>query len=206
MDASPARAARIDAPLLNARLSKAQDASELLDLFDRHGWQVRSARPHPLPRKRLALTPACATAQMDGMHYGNLWNKLGRQLRESSSRQEWVAQHDAPLERLVSATTAHLRTCGAQPLANIAHGAAHIGLPPALAGTLFSVAAAAAEPGLARWAPRHLANLAWACAQSGYYALRTSSTRATYCIPLAASLARRAACSPHSTHCSLLTN
>ena len=50
---------------------------------------------------------------MDGMHYGNLWNKLGRQLRETAARQVWVAQHAATLQRLVSATTAHLRTCGA---------------------------------------------------------------------------------------------
>ena len=40
VDDAPARAARIDAPLLNARLSKAQDAGELLELFDRHGWQA----------------------------------------------------------------------------------------------------------------------------------------------------------------------
>ena len=40
MDEAPARAARIDAPLLNARLSKAQDADELLGLFARHGWQM----------------------------------------------------------------------------------------------------------------------------------------------------------------------
>ena len=33
MDETPARAARIDAPLLNARLSKAQDADELLGLY-----------------------------------------------------------------------------------------------------------------------------------------------------------------------------
>ena len=105
MDEAPARAARIDAPLLNARLSKAQDADELLGLFARHGWQ------------------------MDGMHYGNLWNKLGRQLRESSGRQAWVARHASTLKRLVSATTSHLRTCGAQPLANVAHGAAHVGNP-----------------------------------------------------------------------------
>ena len=40
MEDAPARAARIDAPLLNARLSKAQDADELLALFARHGWQM----------------------------------------------------------------------------------------------------------------------------------------------------------------------
>ena len=105
---------------------------------------------------------------MDGMHYGNLWNKLGRQLRETAARQVWVAQHAATLQRLVSATTAHLRTCGAQPLANIAHGAAHVGLPAASAEELFRAAADAAEPELGRWAPRHLANLAWACAHAGH--------------------------------------
>ena len=105
---------------------------------------------------------------MDGMHYGNLWNKLGRQLRETAARQVWVAQHAATLQRLVSATTAHLRTCGAQPLANIAHGAAHVGLPAAIAAELFGAAAEAAEPELGRWAPRHLANLAWACAHAGH--------------------------------------
>ena len=144
MDEAPARAARIDAPLLNARLSKAQDADELLGLFARHGWQ------------------------MDGMHYGNLWNKLGRQLRESSGRQAWVARHASTLKRLVSATTSHLRTCGAQPLANVAHGAAHVGLPAALAIELFRAACEAAEPALERWAPRHLANLGWACAHAGH--------------------------------------
>ena len=171
-DDAPARAARIDAPLLNARLSKAQNSDELLDLFDRHGWQAAAA---PLPaaahtRQRLsnsvARAPHCL--QMDGMHYGNLWNKLGRQLRETAARQAWVAQHAATLQRLVSATTGHLRTCGAQPLANIAHGAAHVGLPAALAEELFRAAAEAAEPELARWAPRHLANLTWACAQAGH--------------------------------------
>lgn len=105
---------------------------------------------------------------MDGMHYGNLWNKLGRQLRESASRQAWVAQHAATLERLVVSTSTHLRTCGAQPLANIAHGAAHVGLPAGLAADLFRAAAEAAEPELARWSPRHLANLSWACAHAGH--------------------------------------
>ena len=63
MDEPPARAARIDAPLLNARLSKAQDADELLGLFARHGWQ------------------------MDGMHYGNLWNT---KLTSSPRGLRWV--------------------------------------------------------------------------------------------------------------------
>ena len=108
---------------------------------------------------------------MDGMHYGNLWNKLGRQLREKETaaiKQAWVSQHAATLQRLVTATTAHLRTCGAQPLANIAHGAAHVGLPAAIAAELFGAATEAAEPELGRWAPRHLANLAWACAHAGH--------------------------------------
>ena len=137
-------AARIDAPLLNSRLSKAQDADELLELFERHGWQ------------------------MDGMHYGNLWNKLGRQLRESTTRQQWVQQHDAALSKLVSSTSEHLPSCGAQPLANIAHGAAHVGLPGALSQQLFaSGLVVAAQTSLGSWAPRHIANLAWACAQAG---------------------------------------
>ena len=56
--ASSSTPARLDAPLLNSRISNAPSADALLELFAQHG------------------------AQMDAMHFGNLWNKLGRHVRQ----------------------------------------------------------------------------------------------------------------------------
>lgn len=142
---------RVDAPLLNRWLSLAATAEALLGLFDEHGWQ------------------------MDGMHYGNLWNKLGRHLREHAQRGQWLAQHRTRMDRLADATSATLSAGGrlqAQPVANIAHGAAHAGIGGEAASRLFAALASAAcalrPSGLSTFEPRHLANLAWGFATAGF--------------------------------------
>jgi hypothetical protein len=147
MAASP----RIDAPLLNRRISDALTPDALLALHDAHGWQ------------------------MDAMHYGNLWNKLGKARRslDLSESSGWTASSRASLERLVRASVFIIASFGAQQLANVAHGAALAGVPEPAAAELFSALSAQAlgvgTTGTLfdRFEPRHLANLAWGCATSG---------------------------------------
>ena len=70
-------------------------------------------------------------------------------------------------DALLAATLAHAARCGAQPLANIAGGVAHVGVPAASATPLFDALAARAKAVDAQLQPRHAANLAWAYASVG---------------------------------------
>ena len=91
---------RPDPPLLNAWISRAASADELLNLFAEHG------------------------EFMDAMHHGNLWNKLGKQLKGQHSPSASSQLHD-----LAASTTPKIGTLSqAQQLANIAGGAASAGL------------------------------------------------------------------------------
>lgn len=144
---TPTRHARIDAPLLNRRISDSLTPDALLAIHDLHGWQ------------------------MDALHHGNLWNKLGKARRGESSN--WTASSRASLERLVRASVSITESFGAQQLANVAHGAALAGIPEPAAAELFSALSARAldcgSTGMAfdRFEPRHLANLAWGFATAG---------------------------------------
>jgi len=138
--ASSSTPARLDAPLLNSRISNAPSADALLELFAQHG------------------------AQMDAMHHGNLWNKLGRHVRQQHASRKLPP---ARAEPLLAATLAHAPNCGAQPIANIAGGVAHVGVPSSAATPLFEALAARAKAISAKLEPRHAANLAWAYASVG---------------------------------------
>lgn len=99
---------------------------------------------------------------MDAMHLGNLWNKLGRSSKAQHYGATVPASRAADLLDLVSSTQARLHDCRRPDvLANIAHGAANVGLEGEAASTLFGAVAVAAVPHTARCEPRHLANLAW---------------------------------------------
>ena len=135
VDASPPRRA---AP--KPRISNAPSADALLELFAQHG------------------------AQMDAMHHGNLWNKLGRHVRQQHASRKLPPARADPL---LSATLAHAPNCGAQPIANIAGGVAHVGVPASAATPLFEALAARAKAISAKLEPRHAANLAWAYASVG---------------------------------------
>ena len=127
---------RVDAPLLNSWLSKATSADALLRLFAEHG------------------------SSMDSFHFGNLWNKLGKQLKSWSSQRVDASK----LDELATTTATQIGKCGAQQLANIAAGAANVGLlKSASAATLFGAIANAAPAHVnsPRCEARHLANLAW---------------------------------------------
>ena len=129
---------KVDAPLLNSWISRASGARALLQLHSEHG------------------------SSMDAMHFGNLWNKLGR-----------FARHLTPanateVSQLADATHAHVAACSrADVLANIAHGAAQVSC---LGGTsvpsLFNSVADAAPRAIHRCEPRHLANIAWSFASA----------------------------------------
>lgn len=142
---------RIDAPLLNRRISLAPTAEALLALHDEHGWQ------------------------MDALHHGNLWNKLGKSAREATSRGavvDWVGASKEPLERLVRASATLLSSYHAQQLANVAHGAALAGISGPSREVLFAALSqrvlADGSPPLSGFEPRHIANLAWGFATAGY--------------------------------------
>ena len=129
-------------PLLNAWISNAQSTHALLTLHEEHG------------------------ERMDSMHLGNLWNKLGRQLKWQPASPEM----SGTLTRLAEATQAQLecQSCRRPDiLANIAHGAAQASLANgASARALFGAIARSAVHvcGHPKCEPRHLANLAWAFA------------------------------------------
>jgi len=142
---------RIDAPLLNRHISQAPGPDALLALHDAHGWQ------------------------MDSMHHGNLWNKLGKSRRSavSGGAPAWTASCTASLERLVHASVSVVDTYGPQQLANVAHGAALAGVSGTAVHALYSsLSARALTDGagapLDRFEPRHLANFAWGFATAGH--------------------------------------
>ena len=131
-------------PLLNAWISKADSAHALLRLHLEHG------------------------ARMDAMHLGNMWNKLGRQLKWQTGKPQ--KETTEGINRLALATTALLEAQSCRRpdvLANIAHGAAQAEIADATAARdLFRVLALAAASVCdhPKCEPRHLANLAWAFA------------------------------------------
>lgn len=133
---------RVDAPLLNRYISQAPSTSAILELHQAHGWQ------------------------MDAMHYGNLWNKLGKARRSAAGGAAADGMCAGSLDELVEASIAHVDAYGPQQLANIAHGAALAAVSGKAAQALFaSLAARVLEEGglelLATFEPRHLANFAW---------------------------------------------
>jgi len=69
--------------------------------------------------------------QMDYVIIGNIWNKLGQQLRDDRDREAWVAANGEVLARLRRRSVEVLPQCGAREMANIVHGAAHVGLAAA---------------------------------------------------------------------------
>ena len=99
--------------------------------------------------------------QMDHMIIGNIWNKLGQQLRDDRGREAWVAANGEVLARLRRRSVEALPQCDGRQLANIVHGAAHVGLE---AGELFEAVATAAAGRQSGSEPQDLANTVWAFA------------------------------------------
>ena len=52
------------------------------------------------PKELLLRFFAAWGEQMDHMMIGNIWNKLGQQLRDDRGREAWVVEHGEELGRL----------------------------------------------------------------------------------------------------------
>ncbi len=142
---APSRAAshtstRIDAPLLNARISKAASADDILALHEAHA------------------------DHFDAWHAGNAYHKLGRHVRAVAppDAARWRVTNAPRITALAATAHGRLTECGPQQLANIAQGAAHAGIFDARLAAAIARRADAAT--LARCTPQHLANLSWAFA------------------------------------------
>ena len=92
---------------LSLAISNAESANELLDLHRRHAGALRN-----------------------GIHLGNLWNKLGRKCDEIHRNHSFLAARHDELRGLLAQTTSVCDEggCDARGLANIVHGAVRSGL------------------------------------------------------------------------------
>ena len=101
--------------------------------------------------------------QMQHFQIGNIWNKLGQQLRDDRGREAWVAANGEVLARLRRRSVEVLPECNAQAIANIVHGAAHVGLE---AGELRGGRAVRRLD----FDQQNIANTVWAFATAGHAA------------------------------------
>ena len=128
------------------------------------GNALRSAR-HPTD---VILCVRHWVSQMDKMHIGSAWHKIGDLLKGARTRSEWVDEHAPTLARLRERTLALVPECEPRQLSNIVHGAAHARVD---ADDVFDAVAAAAlgdgRGSAVRFEPVNVAQTAWAFATVG---------------------------------------
>ena len=109
--------------------------------------------------------------ELNHIHFGNLWNKLGKQMRSSRHATELRETHKMTLATMLERTITRLPECDAQALSNIAHGVANVGQPGGEARTtfdaLFGALAAQALVKVSTFNTQDLANTVAAFASAG---------------------------------------